>query len=206
MIENLEKKYLDKYYHFLMYAKDTLFEGFRSANDLRDQWENNWEAEYVQGAERIVYSFFNSQGFGKHNSNPVSSDLFFQTEDAFIHIDLKTTLTTNKPDLSPKHDIEQNQSSYQGPIIINSSQSNIFKAQLPTHYKTTNPKNQTLPCLTYFVVIIFEKDTFEVPCMYITCVPNGLLKKYMEIEFLVQEKEKISMQDLIGKIVNILNF
>jgi hypothetical protein len=164
-LEKLEKKYLDKYFHFLMYAKDALFDGFNTANDIRDQWTDKWNAGFDKGAERIVYSFFNTQGFGKHDSTPVASDLFFQTTDAFIHIDLKTVASTNIGDGNTKHDIEQNQSSYP---------SSHFVPNLPFYY-TVN--GITKPCLTYFIVIIYEKDNFSVPCMYISCMPNGSLSK-----------------------------
>ena len=165
-VEKLEKKYLDKFYHFLMFAKEDLFEGFDTANAIRNDWSEGWKAKgsFDKGAERIVYSFFNTQGFGAHNSTPVASDLFFQTEDAFIHIDLKTISSTNYGDASGKYDIEQNQSSYPGPK---------FKPNLPPYYTVGG---KTKPCLTYFIVIIYEKDDFSVPCMYISCMPNGSLR------------------------------
>lgn len=191
-LEELEKKYLDRYYHFLMYARDQLFEGFNSANYIRNEWQDTWKAGFDKGAERIVYSFFNTQGFGTHNSNPVASDLFFETSDAFIHIDLKTVISTNIEDGNNKHDIEQNQSSYPGPYLKrnNSSEQLEFHPNLPTVYTTTKPIKASKPCLTYFIVIIFEPDDFRVPCMYITCMPNGRLREIYGEKVLSSAKNK----------------
>lgn len=198
-LEKLEERYLDRYYHFLMYAKDKLFEGFDSANDLRDQWEEHWDAKgkFDKGAERIVYSFFNTQGFGIHNSTPVASDLFFQTDDAMIHIDLKTIQTTNIGDGSNKHDIEQNQSSYPGPYFKRTKPKGAtayevleFNPHLPKNYTVTKPRKKIKPCLTYFIVIIFEPDDFNIPCMYISCMPNGRLRNNYGDKVLSSAKNK----------------
>ena len=165
-----------------MYAIDELFEGFNSANTIRKDWQVKWNAGFDKGAERIVYSFFNTQGFGTHNSNPVASDLFFETDDAFIHIDLKTVSSTNYGDGNVKYDVEQNQSSYVGPN---------FKPNLPFHYtvKKNNVKEKKV-CLTYFIVIIYEKDNFDVLCMYISCMPNGNLHKTYGDEIITGGKNK----------------
>ena len=49
-LETLEEKYLNRFYHFLMYAKDALFDGFNTANDIRDQWTDKWNAGFDKGA------------------------------------------------------------------------------------------------------------------------------------------------------------
>ena len=37
-IEKLEKKYLNKYYHFLKFAEDEMIEGFKTKDDIRDDY------------------------------------------------------------------------------------------------------------------------------------------------------------------------
>ena len=175
-LEKMEEYYLNKFYHFMMFAKDELFLGFKTANEIRADWTAKWNgSQFDKGAERIVYSFFNTQGFGTHNSSPVGSDMFFETGDAFIHIDLKTVVSTNLGDGAYKHDIEPNQSSYQGPIPLRDRSGNtrVFNANLPFSYSVRGRKK---PCLTYFIVILFQKENFDILSMYITCMPNGSLK------------------------------
>jgi len=187
-LETLEEKYLNRFYHFLMYAKDDLFKGFQSGNKIRHLWRDSWNSKssFDKGAERIVYSYFNTQGFGTHNSNPASSDLFFETDDAFINIDLKTYSTTNPVDAAEKHIAEPNQSTYSGPLHtrtkkkIKTGNKNLrkFNPNLKTVYDYEDKRRKvTKPCLTYFIVIICEDNDFAVPCMYITCMPNGELRE-----------------------------
>ena len=38
-IEQLEYKYLKKYWYFLKYAEDEIIRGFDSKNDIKDDWE-----------------------------------------------------------------------------------------------------------------------------------------------------------------------
>jgi len=173
-----------------MFAKDKLFEGFKTGNKTRRRWASQWKrGSFDKGAERIVYSFFNTQGFGIHNSSPIGSDMFFETKDAFVHIDLKTVTSTNIPDGSGKHDIERNQTSYQGPYHKRTKpySKRTFKANLPFSYKVGT---ETKPCLTYFMVIIYKKSNFDVLCMYITCMPNGCLRKHYKERVFSAAKQK----------------
>ena len=92
-IEVLEKKYLNKYYHFLKFAEDEMLVGFKTKDDIKDDWWGLYSSgisDFSTGAERIVYSLLNGKGIGQPNSCPVGSDLFFEVKDAFIHIDLTT--------------------------------------------------------------------------------------------------------------------
>ena len=190
--EQTEKEYLDKFYHFLMFSKDKLFEGFESGNEIRRYWRQKWSAKgsFDKGAERIVYSFFNTQGFGTHNSAPVGSDLFFQTDNAFIHIDLKTVSTSTIDDANTNHDIGINQTSYPGPyrLLNKPYKEKKFKPSLPFSY---NVKDIPKPCLTYFIVIIYEKRNFDVICMYITSMPNGCLRGQYKGKILKQGRSSI---------------
>ena len=94
-IEKLEKKYLDKYYHFLKFVEDELLLGFKTKAKIEKDWIDKYKSgisDFAVGAERIVYSLLNGKGIGQPNSAPVGADLFFEVKDAFIHIDLKTEI------------------------------------------------------------------------------------------------------------------
>lgn len=93
-IEQLENKYLNKFYHLLKYAEDEILQGFETKEKIKSDWKDCWaianKGDFSVGAERIIYSLINGKCTGQPNSCPVGSDLFFEVDDAFIHIDLKT--------------------------------------------------------------------------------------------------------------------
>ena len=37
-IEEIEKKYLNKYYHFLKFAEDEMLNGFKTKDSIKDDW------------------------------------------------------------------------------------------------------------------------------------------------------------------------
>ena len=82
-IEELERKYLNKFFHFLKYVEDEMIKGFNSKEKIRSDWDQLYGtkkrkvSDFAVGAERIVYSLLNGRAFGTPNSNPVSSDMFF---------------------------------------------------------------------------------------------------------------------------------
>ena len=118
-IEQKELKYLKKFYHFLKYVEDEMIEGFNSKEKIRSDWEGKYGkelSEFAVGAERIVYALLNGRAFGTPNSNPVSSDMFFEVEDAFIHLDMKTVVTDNLGDITNSIFVGENQNSYNGII------------------------------------------------------------------------------------------
>jgi len=99
----LEKKYLYKYYYFLKFVEDEIIKGLDTKNEIMNDWFNKWNlvdnekkiSDFNTGAERVIYSLINSKGIGIPNSCPVGSDLMFEVEEAYIHIDLKTVQTSN---------------------------------------------------------------------------------------------------------------
>ena len=65
-IEKLEYHYLNKYYHFLKFVEDELLFGFKTKEDIKDDWFGHYKSgisDFVVGAERIVYNLLN----GKEN-------------------------------------------------------------------------------------------------------------------------------------------
>ena len=182
-IEEIEHKYLIKYYHFLKFAEDEMFYGFKTKEFIKEDWINFWDDEGISdfaiGAERIVYSILNGKGIGQPNSSPVGSDLFFEVEDAFIHIDLKTVQLENIGDFTNSIFIGKNQNSYKGEIVVNNGKAiREYVPSLPTYYTIhKNGVSKEKICLTYFIIILYDKATLDIKVIAIICMPNGKLQQ-----------------------------
>lgn len=178
-IEELEYKYLMKYFHFLKFAEDEMLLGFKTKEKIKDDWYNKYASgisDFAVGAERIVYSLLNGKGIGQPNSNPVGADLFFEVEDAYIHIDLKTVQTDNIGDFSNSIFVGLNQNSYDGNIVVNKTENRPYIPQLP-HYYNKGKVSEKI-CLTYFITILYEKENLDILVISIMCMPNGELKEH----------------------------
>ena len=191
-IEELEHKYLMKYWYFLKFVEDDLVEGLQSMNEIRNDWSGLYGGErgtsqFDVGCERIVYALLNGKIAGKPNSNPVSSDLFFELDDAFIHIDLKSVTTNegkqsdNIGDFSTNIFIGENQNSYKGKIIKyegNKEKEKIeeYNPNLPTFYTKENGEKKIT--LTYFVCLLNNSETLNSELISIMCMPNGKLYEH----------------------------
>jgi len=181
-IEKLEHKYLKKFYHFMKYAEDEMLLGFDTKEKIKEDWINQWEpteegkgiSSFAVGAERIVYALFNGKGIGQPNSSPVGSDLFFETHDAFIHIDLKTVQTRNIGDYTTSIFVGDNQNSYDAEIKRSNGDSfdpiRNYNPALPHIYQYNNK-----PCLTFFITILYDEETLKIFNINILSMPNGLL-------------------------------
>lgn len=193
-IELLERKYLNKYFHFLKFAEDELLLGFKTKEKIQDDWLGLYKSgisDFAVGAERIVYSLLNGKGIGQPNSCPVGADLFFEVQDAFIHIDLKTvgaslTGKTNIGDYTKNIFVGTNQNSYKGYMIVNEGGENEevreYIPSLPTIYNK-NKVNEKV-CLSYFITILYDKDTLDTLVMSIVCMPNGELEPHYKTRVL----------------------
>jgi hypothetical protein len=182
-VEELEYHYLQKFYYFLKYAEDELLAGFKTKEKIKDDWINKWNpndegekgiSSFAVGAERIVYALFNGKGIGQPNSSPIGSDLFFETDIAFIHIDLKTVQTRNIGDYNTSIFVGDNQNSYLGKIAVRGGRDRDYvNAALPFKYKNSgSPKI----CLTYFVTILYDEASLNILNINLLSMPNGLLK------------------------------
>lgn len=87
----------------------------------------------------------------------------YRTDDAIIHIEIKTSLVTN-PDYRGKVQLGRNQISYS---------TGAFSPNLPPYYSSVD-----LPALTYVIQIIHEHMNPKINAMNIICVPNGQLSKH----------------------------
>ena len=180
-IERLESKYLDKYYYFLKFAEDELLNGFKTkyriVNDWMHQWNPNEEgkgiSDFAAGAERIVYSLLNGKGIGQPNSAPIGSDLFFEVDDAFIHIDLKTVQARNIGDYTKDIFVGNNQNSYRGKLNVKGKEKKYTNAALPTYYTLVDGTKKY--CLTYFITILYEEENLNILNINLLSMPNGSL-------------------------------
>ena len=199
-IEEIELKYLNKYYHFLKFAEDELLYGFKTKAEIENDWIDKYKSgisDFAVGAERIVYSLLNGKGIGQPNSAPVGADLFFEVQEAFIHIDLKTvsaslTGKTNIGDYTKNIFVGTNQNSYKGQMIVNKGRSSEkyrdYVPALPTFYNK-GKENEKI-CLSYFVTILYDKDTLDTLVMCIVCMPNGELEPHYKTRVLQAGKLK----------------
>ncbi len=183
-IELLEYKYLNKYYHFLKFAEDEMFYGFRTKEFIKEDWIGHYGAEegkgisdFAVGAERIVYALLNGKGIGQPNSAPVGSDLFFEVDDAYIHIDLKTVQQDNIGDYTSSIFVGKNQNSYKGKIKLqNKEELRSYIPALPTFYNKGKANEKI--CLSYFITILYNRTTLDILVITIDSMPNGELESY----------------------------
>lgn len=87
-----------KYWYFLKFVEDDIVNGMLSMEEIKKDWEGKFGNKdggtslFDVGCERIVYALLNGKIAEKVNSAPVSFDLFFELDDTFIHIDLKSVI------------------------------------------------------------------------------------------------------------------
>lgn len=189
-IEKIEHKYLMKYWYFLKFVEDDIVRGMLSMEDIKSDWEGLYGnttggiSYFDVGCERIVYALLNGKIAGQPNSCPVSSDLFFEVEDAYIHIDLKSVTTSegttrqdNIGDFNTCIFVGENQNSYAGTIIKNHGRTTEeYSPNLPTFYTKSNGDKKIT--LTYFVCMLNSSITQNCELISIMSFPNGRLEEY----------------------------
>lgn len=183
-IEFLEKKFFDYIKTFLKKNLKPILEGFNSRHKIFNDWNSqflataraNYDASNLNtGAERILYHVFSLIKWIP-NSCPISSDLFFELPDAFIHIDIKSALISNKSDYHGAINIGRNQTTY--PAHKGSKSKGkpiIFYPNLPRFYNEKKPNRKI--CLTYVIHIIHENKKENTIAILFASIPNGELFK-----------------------------
>lgn len=190
-IEFWEKEYLEQIYYLILLDKEKMLNGLATKDEIKYDWRDYIDTdnkrakdEISRGAERIFYWIFNQ--FGKPNSSPIGADMFFETYNAYIHIDVKTVLTTNKGDFKHQIAIQRNQTSYKGNVIIkkgeNKGEKRYYNGNLPTYYSKENGDKKI--CLTYFINLLYDPDSLEVQIVLIACMPNGELNSIYDSDIL----------------------
>ncbi len=185
-IEFWENHYLNQIEYDLKQDLNKMLDGLKSKDKIKSDWiesfkkSANKNSDFARGAERIYYWLFNQ--FGSPNSSPIGADMFFETYNAFVHIDIKTAKLDNMSDFKGKIPVGGNQTSYK-------SDDYRFEVNLPHIYSY-----QGKICLTYFINIIYEvgNDNIEIKGIYLICVPNGKLFKTYGNEIIGSGKSGIS--------------
>lgn len=185
-IEFWENEYLKQIYHVLSIDLEKMLDGFSTKEEIRDQWEQylgQETSDFAVGSERIFYWLFNQ--FGQPNSSPIGSDMFFETYNAYVHIDIKTVTTDNIGDITKNIFVGDNQNSYEGFIKVRGKEDRPYKGNLPPIYRKTD--GTLKPCFTYFICILYDKSG-DIHMIHLTCMPNGILKDVYNDEPLVAGK------------------
>lgn len=212
-IEALEHKYLMKYWYFLKFCEDEIVSGIKSMEDIRADWDGKYgtgrggTSEFDVGCERIIYALLNGKIAGRPNSSPVSSDLFFEVDDAYIHIDLKSVTTSegttdndNINDFCEDIFIGRNQNSYNYDMEVRVKKSDCtpemiaeFETEADRDKKTITVRRPYIPnlphfytksngdkkiTLTYFVCLLNSTISSDTQMVSILCMPNGLLSEH----------------------------
>lgn len=100
-----------------------------SIDDIRSDWQGRYGntkdgiSLFDVRCERIVYALLNSKITGQPNSSPVRSDLFFEVENAYVHIGLKNVTTNEGQDLT------YNIGDFNTSIFVGENQ-NLYKGEL----------------------------------------------------------------------------
>lgn len=155
---------------------------------IKDDWIGKYWTEissFAVGAERIIYALMNGKGVGQPNSCPVWSDMFFEVEDAFIHIDLKTVQTRNIWDITSSIFVGHNQNSYKWKMIVNTKEWKVegnYEPALPTFYNRWKVNEKI--CLSYFITILYEDEKLNILNINIVCMPNWELESYYKTRVL----------------------
>jgi len=177
-LESLEKTYFESIYYSLVENREKMIRGLASKDTIRKDWEDKFfktskqkqVSELAAGAERIFYSLLPSMW--KPNSAPIGSDLFFESTDAFIHIDVKTATKKNTSDYKGKVTIGRNQTSYDSKQT-HTGKPTAVNPNLPQYYNKDSDKEK--PCLTYTIQMIHDPKSLGIIAILLVSIPNGQL-------------------------------
>ena len=186
-VEEVEVKYLDFIAKIFAENLDFMRDRFLLRLKVYKSWKDKLKREIKRttdmgiGAERIMH-YIIARYYGEYFSPvsiPVGSNLFYETEDAFVHIDLKTAYVQNGID-------------YMGLVVVGDAQTSYpmknkwgalreFEPKLPVFYDIGKGKRKL--CLTYAILIIHvdieeiieEKLDPNMLSVVIASIPNGLL-------------------------------
>jgi hypothetical protein len=179
-IEFWEKYYLDQMEFMLLKDKNKMINALNSKDDIKEDWIEIYKkksCDIDRGAERIYFWLLNQIGFP--NSTPIGSDLIYETTNAFIHIDIKTSSYYT---INIKGKKSLNSSDFKGLVSVGKNQTayhytdkNKIKheANLPILYKS-----KCKICLTYIIHLIYDKEkdgNLKILSLLLICIPKGAL-------------------------------
>lgn len=122
-----------------------MIDGLNSKDKIKEDWFEHFKridkkrqnSDFARGAERIYFWLFNQ--FGIPNSSPIGADLFFETYNAFIHIDIKTEKLNNPSDYKGKVPVGENQTSYYSKNKYKINRKELKLQIVKPHHKGKNP-------------------------------------------------------------------
>lgn len=183
-IESWEKFYLEQMEFMLLKDKDKMIGSLNSKDEIKQDWIKVFlkkSCDIDRGAERIYFWLLNQ--FGIPNSAPIGSDLLYETSNAFVHIDVKTSSYWYK---SKKGVLKKNTSDFHGVVSVGHNQTSYEYVETKDRRKIKHTAN--LPpiytskrkvCLTYILHIIHEKErdgNLKILAIILISIPNGNLK------------------------------
>lgn len=174
-LEKLEKRYFDDICHRITHDRQRMIEGLKSKDKIRSDWwgkfvrvdKKRQTSDMAIGAERI-FIWLISDKIGTPNSAPIGANLFFESHDAFIHIEIKTAREDNTSDYRGLVPINKNQTSYRATQSHRGTPINTLPG-IPKYYSDGKP------CLSYSIQIIYNHRTFEIIAILLISIPNGQL-------------------------------
>ena len=185
-LERLELQYLNTIYEITLRHLQEILERFYLRIELYDFWKKQFKkSEEIKrlsdlgvGAERVFHNIFARGTDWLPSSIPIGSNLFYETSEAFINIDIKSVYVENSWDYLGVAEVGERQTSYAMQNTWGATEK--FMPQLPPYYEINVTKK---PCLTYIMQIIhadidriLERNYDpNVITLIQLCVPNGLL-------------------------------
>jgi len=185
-LEKLELSYLNKIYDVILKELHEVLDRFYSRIKLYDFWQKQFmTSEEIKrlsdlgvGAERVLHTIFARCTDWQPSSIPVGSNLFYETDDAFINIDIKSVYVENSWDYLGVAEVGERQTSYPMKNLWGAKEK--FEPQLPVYYEINDEKK---PCLTYILQIIHvdideivsKKYDPHAIAFILLAIPNGLL-------------------------------
>jgi hypothetical protein len=192
-LESLELQYLNEIYDIMLRNLNEILERFHLRIKLYNFWKKQFAgSEEIKrlsdlgiGAERVFHTMFAKTTDWLPSSIPVGSNLFYECNNAFINIDIKSVYVENSWDYLGVAEVGERQTSY--PMQNTWGAKERFTPQLPFYYEINNVKK---PCLSYILQIIHididkilenKYDPNAIAFIFLA-VPNGLLyEKYGEM-------------------------
>jgi hypothetical protein len=191
-LETLELRYLNKIWDILLKYLPEILDRFYSRIKLHSFWEKQFAggeeikrlSDLSVGAERVFHTIFAKNTDWSPSSIPVGSNLFYESDEVFLNVDIKSVYVENSWDYLGVAEVGERQTSY--PMQNTWGASTKFFPQLPSYYEANNARK---PSLTYIMQIIHldidrileGKYDPNAIAFVLLAVPNGLLyEKYGE--------------------------
>ena len=187
-IEDIELYYLEKYAAILVGNQREIIKGLDTKKDILDDWIGRYGGKdqetslFDKGAERVLYSYINSGTTdARPNSSPVGSDMFYEYEDAYLHLDLKSISACEEKgkvicQIFQIYLLEKIKTVTNQKFFDRGGTPRDYIPNLPPMYNE-GKINQKI-CLSYLITLAFDMDTFDTLIITLQSIPNGFLYEH----------------------------